>query len=442
MRGRPGPLRRLRAKTEEGTARLTARRPPFTFETHEGMGKTMPAATAKAHVFQETTKHSAEFRTWFRGEHTNYNPTEARMIGIDAVPKYILHGWAPAEPIISPSTQITAFGSCFAANISNWLSKRNFRVLNKAEDAKRAYVVACGEGMVNSFVIRQQFEWAWEGKTFDQPLWHGYRAEEYGYDPEVQVETRRIFDETDVFILTFGLSEVWYDEPTGNVFWRTIPKDVYDPERHKFRVSTVEENKANLLAIYDLIRKHRPDAKILFTLSPIPLIATFRDNSCLTSNAVSKAVLRVAIDEVLREKRHEGALYYWPSYEIVTDVFKLPYKPDRRHPKNPALDYIMTLFEHVWCTEGDNPKSSLTEAWVLAAAHAGILPRVLTRIVPERKAVGLKRLLARDALAEEPKIDAAMRKVIGQLLEEWQTRPAAAPTADVEWTEEEAADAE
>ena len=27
-----------------------------------------------------------------------------------------------------------------------------------------------GEGMVNSFVIRQQFEWAWENKVFDQPL--------------------------------------------------------------------------------------------------------------------------------------------------------------------------------------------------------------------------------------------------------------------------------
>lgn len=382
-------------------------------------------AKAKEFVFQTTTKKTREFRTWFRGEHTNFNPTEAKIIGSNGVKDYILHGWAPEAPMITPDTQITAFGSCFAANISNWLSKRNFRVLTKDDDAKSAYVVACGEGMVNSFVIRQQFEWAWEGKVFDQALWHGYKAEEYGYDPEIQKETKRIFDETEVFILTFGLSEVWYDEPTDNVFWRTIPKDVYDPERHKFRVSTVDENKDNLRAIYALIRKHRPDAKIIFTLSPIPLIATFRDNSCLTSNAVSKSILRVAIDEVVREKADEGYLYYWPSYELITDVFKLPYKPDRRHPTSPSLDYIMTLFEETWCTpvenkEGMPERRSLTEAWVRACAASKLLPGVLTRICDHKRIRGLNRLLAEEKLAADPKTDAAIKELLEELKAEWE----------------------
>ena len=372
-------------------------------------------------VFQTTTKDTRAHRTWFRGETTNYNPTVARMIGVNAVQDWVLHGWAPEAPLIRPSTQITAFGSCFATNISKWLSQRNFSVLNKNGDAKAAYVVTMGEGMVNSFVIRQQFEWAWENKVFEEPLWHGYNAEEFGYDETVRLETKKIFDETEVFILTFGLSEVWYDEPTGNVFWRTIPKDVYDPERHKFRVSTVEENKANMRAIYDLIRKHRPDAKMIFTLSPIPLIATFRDVSCLTANSVSKSVLRVAIDELMRETREEGALYYWPSYEIITDVFRLPYRGDRRHPKGPTLDYIMTLFEHVWCDEEEKP--SLTEAWVKAQAVSGNLPRDLFRIVNHRKAEGLERLLAREELSKDPKEDRQLRQLYRQLLEEWQADP-------------------
>ena len=259
--------------------------------------------------FQTTSRKGKEFRTWFRGEHTNPLPHNRHFYKQGAIEKYVLKGWAPETPAIDVNTQVTAFGSCFAANISNWLSRRNYNVLNKSDDAGRAYVVACGEGMVNSFVILQQFEWAWEGKTFDQDLWHGYDTESYGYDPEVQAQTKKMFDETDVFILTFGLSEIWYDEPTGNVFWRTIPKDAYDPSRHKFRVSSVEENKDNMRKIYDLIRKHRPDAKIIFTLSPIPLQATFRDHSCITSNAVSKGVLRVAIDEIYREKQDEGVLH-------------------------------------------------------------------------------------------------------------------------------------
>ncbi|MEL6584284.1 MAG: GSCFA domain-containing protein [Pseudomonadota bacterium] len=377
-------------------------------------------ARAQQVSFQSTSRHGKEFRTWFRGEHMNVNPTRARMVAADGVPKYVVKGWEPDEPFITEKTQITAFGSCFAANISNWLSKRNFRVLTRQGDPKRAYVIACGEGMVNSFVIRQQFEWAWENKTYEQPLWHGYKAEDYGYDPAVQAETKRIFDETDVFILTFGLSEVWYDEPTGNVFWRTIPKDVYDPSRHKFRVSTVEENRENLEAIYQLIRKHRPDAKVIFTLSPIPLIATFRDNSCLTSNSVSKAVLRVAIDETVRKHRDEGVLHYWPSYEIVTDVFRLPYKPDRRHPYTITLDYIMTLFEHTWCVPGEAPRPSVLQAWMKAGSRAGILPASFGRIATAARYRPLRAMLTREApLDEDPKTDAALRKMLEQLRAEW-----------------------
>ena len=374
---------------------------------------------SKRLLFQQTAQQSTVYRTWFRGEHTNRNPKIGQMLDVNAAKDFVLQGWTPDQPIIHPDTQITAFGSCFAANISNWLSERNFRVLNKESKAKNAYVVACGEGMVNSFVIRQQFEWAWENKVFEEPLWHGYKAESFGYDPEIQAETKRIFDATDVFILTFGLSEVWYDEVTSNVFWRTIPIDDYDPKRHKFRVSTVQENVENLQAIYRLIRKHRPDAKVIFTLSPIPLIATFRDNSCLTSNSVSKSVLRVAIDEVVREFRDEGVLHYWPSYELITDVFHLPYKPDRRHPNKEALDFIMVLFEETWCVPSDQPRHSLTLAWAKACAEAGLLPPVMRRSIMQKRPRRLRRLLAESVLDDDRGIDRSLRKLATGVLQAW-----------------------
>ncbi|MGB3147543.1 MAG: GSCFA domain-containing protein, partial [Paracoccaceae bacterium] len=241
----------------------------------------------------------------------------------------------------------------------------------------------------------------------------------YGYDPEVQAETRRIFDETDVFILTFGLSEVWYDEPTGNVFWRTIPKDAYDPARHKFRVSTVEENRDNLRAIYRLIRKHRPDAKIIFTLSPIPLIATFRDVACLTANSVSKSVLRVAIDEVVREFRDEGVLHYWPSFELVTDVFGLPYKDDRRHPHGAVLDYIMTLFEHAWCEEGSLKKPSLLLAWAQALAVSDKLPHEIAQAILLRRPRRLRLIAEQSALHLDPAMDKALRTLCEGVRDAW-----------------------
>ncbi|KAA9008347.1 GSCFA domain-containing protein [Histidinibacterium aquaticum] len=349
----------------------------------------------------------------------NRRPPLRRLQKPDDAVRAVLHGWAPEAPQITPETQITAFGSCFAENISNWLAARNFRVLNREPDNEKAYVVSMGEGMVNSFVIRQQFEWAWENKVFEQPLWHGYKAEDFGYDEEVRLETKRIFDETDVFILTFGLSEVWYDEPTGNVFWRTIPKDVHDPERHKFRVSTVEENRANMRAIYDLIRKYRPDAKMIFTLSPIPLLSTFRDVSCLTANSTSKAVLRVALDELMRETEGEGHLFYWPSYEIIMDIFRQPFKADNRHPAKACLSYIMTLFEHVWCIGDVSDKPPLIEAWVSACAAAGHLPAKLEGIVGHRKIGPLERMIERATLDPDPAVDKAKRRLLEELRDFW-----------------------
>ena len=381
-------------------------------------------------AFQPTSEKGSEFRTWFRGEHTNFNPKLDQIMAVDGPEKFVLQGWLPDTPVIDKSTQITAFGSCFAANISNWLSERNFRVLNKADDAARAYVVTMGEGMVNSFVIRQQFEWAWENRVFDQPLWHGYKAEEYGYDEAVRQETKRIFDETDVFILTFGLSEVWYDEPTGNVFWRTIPKDVFDPERHKFRLSTVEENRDNIRAIYNLIRQYRPDAKVIVTLSPVPLVATFRDVSCITANSVSKATLRVAVDEVVRDVRDEGHMFYWPSYELVTDVFRSPYKSDRRHVRPVVLSYIMRLFETAWCADNEVSELELIEAWVRAHVAAGTLPGDLQPIMAKRRAYRLRHVIGNTRFHEDDTAHDAMKALLQRMWDLWRVERTAAEAED------------
>ena len=88
-----------------------------------------------------------------------------------------------------------------------------------------------------------------------------------------------------------------------------------DAGRHVFRLTTVEENARNLQEIVTLIRQMNAEAPIVLTLSPVPLLATFREISCLTADCVSKSVLRVAIDQVMTE-RIQG-LYYWPSFEIV-----------------------------------------------------------------------------------------------------------------------------
>jgi hypothetical protein len=350
--------------------------------------------------------------TWFRGEHCNFNPHAENMLSQDSVLKHVLAGWLPEKPLIDRDTRIVAFGSCFAANITAYLASREFNVLTSKEGAHAStYLVRFGEGMVNSFAIRQQFEWALENRVPQAELWHGYDAESYGYAEDVRVATHAVFSRADVFIITLGLAEVWYDEVTGGVFWRAVPQDKYDPSRHRFRVTSVEENRENIKAIYRVIRKHRPEARVIFTLSPIPLVATFRPISCITANSVSKAVMRAALDEACREINEPQAFYYWPSYEIVMDVFADRWREDRRHVKEPILQFIMTLFESVWCRNSKPPKT-LLEAWIDARCAAGSLPRQLGKALNANASEELERLTSnvRKRSAADAELIEARRK--------------------------------
>ncbi len=252
-------------------------------------------------------------------------------------------------PPIGRGTKVTAFGSCFAVNITKHLAKIGFNT-SKERDPD-IYISHLGDGMVNVQALAGQFEWALENKQPAENLWHGFDTTEYGFDEETRLRTRAVFLDTEFFIITLGLSEVWYDEPTGGVFWRAVPAKKFDPSRHKFRVNSFAESKAQIETMYRLIRKHVPDAKVLFTLSPIPLGATFRPVSCVTANSVSKAILRAALDEFVRENEADlnTLLFYFPSYEFVNECFPARFRTDNRHPHDAVLQTIMRTFEATFC---------------------------------------------------------------------------------------------
>ena len=350
--------------------------------------------------------------SWYRGESCNFNPNAENLESADAVLRHVVGSWAPPEPLIGPTTAVCAFGSCFAEHISAWLAESNFNVLTKQSgEAETTYVVRFGEGLVNSYALLQQFEWAFENKVNEAPLWHGYTTEQFGYDEKIRQRTRDMFDRSDVFILTLGLSEVWYDEKTGGVFWRAVPQKHFDPSRHKFRVSTVEENKQNLRRIYQLIRQYRPSAKIIFTMSPIPLVATFRPVTCITANSASKAILRAALDELIREVVAEGHAYYWPSYEIVLDVFNDRWHDDRRHVRRQILDYVMTVFERAWCKD-IKPRYTMAQAWIAAKSADGSYPQGLPKFLEKGQVEGVRRVLeGLENREEKEKIAAIMTRI-------------------------------
>jgi hypothetical protein len=284
-----------------------------------------------------------EAGNWFRGEQVNFMPSRTNLFEKNAIEDYVLKGWMPEKPFITKNDYITAFGSCFAAYVTQFLLEQGYRVFGDDTPAD-SYVIRCGEGMANSFAVAQQFQWAYGEKEFDESLWFDKDATEASYDSRIREHTRAIFEQTDVFIFTLGISEVWYNKQNGDVFWRAVPRSKYDPARHGFKVATVDENRANLEIVHRIIRARRPNAAIIFTVSPVPLLATFRPVSCITANTVSKAILRVAVDEFIRAHPEDKQMFYYPSYEIIKEYFRDPYRGDNRHIHNHLLKKMMRGF--------------------------------------------------------------------------------------------------
>ncbi|GJE15486.1 GSCFA domain-containing protein [Methylobacterium marchantiae] len=293
--------------------------------------------------------------SFFRGPAPQWYPTDESLQTPDVVGDYLARGWMPKAAFVTKETPIVAFGSCFASNVSNYLAKRGYSVISHGDSSGdgTAYVTKMGDGMVHTHAILQQFRWAWKNEQPKVALWHGYKAERFGYDEEARLATKALFDRADLFIITLGLSEVWYDEVTGEVFWRAPPREVFDASRHKFRLSRSDETKRNLAEIWALVRAFRPDAKVVLTISPIPLAATFRDVGCISANAVSKAILRGAVDEFYEETEGKGSnLFYFPSYDMVMYGFDNQWTADRRHVYSHVLDFNMKVFEHYYCVPG------------------------------------------------------------------------------------------
>lgn len=211
--------------------------------------------------------------------------------------------FAAVPKFIRQDTKFFTLGSCFAREISKSL-------------------VACGyqsrhlevtEAVNTTFANRRLVEWL-AGTVIGQAA---ERIEELVQSVGSRQGILDAFATTDVFIFTMGVAPVFFDRETGEfVMPRPTAINTHAlAEKYEFRTSTVEENVANVLHILGFIKSINPAAQVFLTISPVPLVVTFEYESAMIADCVSKSVLRVAADQVLRRGlRH---VHYWPSFEIV-----------------------------------------------------------------------------------------------------------------------------
>lgn len=293
-------------------------------------------------VMAGTKQTAAE--PWFYSREA-MNPFPKRQSEFSNLPelieKSVLTGFLPEQPPFQQSSSILTIGSCFAEELRNYL----------VEAGMRSDWIFMPPGLNNTYAIRQFFEWCATGNQSSDAYWYdeatGGGASKWRPDFENR-QYRAILKHIDGLVLTIGLAEIWQDESTGGVFWRGVPKSIYDPAKHKCRMTNVEENVANLNRAIDVLRSINPDLPIVLTLSPVPLKATFEDVSCIAADSVSKSVLRVAIDQVT--KRRVPGVTYWPSFEIVRwlgshiDAALFGEDGNTRHVNRSAVRLILDSF--------------------------------------------------------------------------------------------------
>ncbi len=156
---------------------------------------------------------------------------------------------------------------------------------------------------------------------------------------------RAMLTRMDVLVFTLGLTECWRSRDDGAVYPLApgVAGGSPDPERYEFVNFTAREVVADLQEAIDLLHLINPSAKMILTVSPVPLIATFEPRHVLVSTTYSKAVLRVAAQEIREGNDH---VEYFPSYEIITGAHAKGdyFEGDLRSVTAAGTSHVMRLF--------------------------------------------------------------------------------------------------
>jgi hypothetical protein len=259
-----------------------------------------------------------------------------------------------------------AIGSCFARGLEHALVKHRVAVESAAPEFARLQPVnkeVTGLGFTNkynTFSMLNELRWALDpAATFpmesivqvSKDTWSDPHTtptlEPAGFEETMdrralmQTVTKRITNCRAV-IITLGLAEVWRDIK-ADVYINRTPLMKIHPGRYEFHLTGFAENWNNLEAIHVLLSRYgHPDFRIVVTVSPVPLMATFSTMDVVAANTYAKSLLRAVAQEWAAA--HDNVDYF-PSYEIVQNSDRAAtWEADLRHVRAAGAEHIMELF--------------------------------------------------------------------------------------------------
>jgi hypothetical protein len=277
---------------------------------------------------------------------------------------------------IARETRVATAGSCFAQHIARYLKKSGYNyyvtepghpILPESVRRENNYGLFSAR-YGNIYTARQLLQLFQRAYGLFQPLDDVWQEKEDvfldpfrpttqpgGFISEVEMRldreqhfecVRQMFENLDVFVFTLGLTECWTSRSDGAVFplCPGVEGGQFAKGRHLFVNETVDDVVSEMSSFLLHLARVNPRAKVILTVSPVPLAATARrDQHVLTATTYSKSVLRVAAEMLTQRFPHVS---YFPSYEIITGNFSRGayYADDLRNVVEAGVDHVMRLF--------------------------------------------------------------------------------------------------
>lgn len=242
---------------------------------------------------------------------------------------------------ISYHSKIFFIGSCFSREIGDRMATLKFNVVQNPNGI--LYNPQSIEKAISSYLLNRQF-------TDDDLINHNgiYHSPQHhssfsGLDKEEvlakinqsQSGAYHFLQGADILIITFGTAFCYQSERSGEIVanCHKMPADNFQK-----KLLEIEEIETSYLNLLGQLKKFNPRLKIVFTISPVKHV---RDG--LIENVRSKARLIEVVHSII-SKSHDT--FYFPSYELVTDVLRdyRFYKTDLVHPSSVATDFVFQKF--------------------------------------------------------------------------------------------------
>lgn len=249
-------------------------------------------------------------------------------------------------PFIGRNTKIVTIGSCFANNIANHLQKHGF-------EAKTTGLAELANNSYTNLAIAQSLR--------DESKFHTM-ADHFKIQKEDYHSFRDSTLEADVFIFTVGISYAFFHKESGNPLCSPVisyNKSFY--KDYEMRPMDVTRNANNMLEIIQAFNAIRPNARIIMTLSPVPMDGCAGLNtSVVEADCISKSIGRASLALVEDHLRKIGynRFVYFPAFEIVRWVACNQAHPlfggsdhHSRHVTDSVIETIMNVFSRFYCLD-------------------------------------------------------------------------------------------